>query len=252
MQAFGESSDSSGGHKCELLIAAGERCGRRFRSSAALGAHVQRSAEGGEHGYGIPVHQAVVSNELLWCRGRFSSVRRARGCQVVGGLSGLGGQGFAGAQPSALQRGQGGGHARNDAHPRPGLWVVGVVRGLSGIGGRMLVGVSSWGSPAGPRHRRLGIPLGREGTSDDGPLRWLDLVIHHPPHIAMGMPELRRASGQEPAPAKFRIRSFLGRQHCDPGELRSFVRSHLARWACARLGHAVVRRALAYELMILA
>lgn len=100
-----------------------------------------------------------------------------------------------------------------------------------------------------------GIPFGCEGSSDEGPLRWLDLVIHtprHPPHVATGMPELSWASGVAPAPTKFRIRPFSGRQHCERGEMRSFVRSKLARWACARIGHGVVERAVAYECMVLA
>lgn len=65
------------------------------------------------------------------------------------------------------------------------------------------------------------------------------------------MPELEWVTGRAPQPTKFRIRPYLGAQHVDPREVRSHVRARLSRWRQLRLSERELRRALAYEVLVM-
>lgn len=95
-----------------------------------------------------------------------------------------------------------------------------------------------------------GIPFSCEGTTEGGPVKWLDILVHGcrtPPHVSVCMPELGWVRGELPRPTKFRIKPYLGAAHADGAELKSHVRGRLSRWGQLRLARREVLRALAYE-----
>ena len=105
------------------------------------------------------------------------------------------------------------------------------------------------------REEHRGIPFEVEERSSEGPLRWLDLVVHAsrvPPHVAMGMTEREYVLHGAAAPGRFRIMPYLGAEHMDKAKLRSYVRGQLSRWQQVRLSYQEVLRSLCYSVLLLA
>lgn len=94
------------------------------------------------------------------------------------------------------------------------------------------------------------VPFSVECKSTDGPLKWLDVFVYAarwPPHVAMSRPELEWLCLRSAVPSKYRIAPWLGPQHQGDDALRPGP-----PWVQARLSHAEVLRAVAYDFLLLA
>lgn len=103
------------------------------------------------------------------------------------------------------------------------------------------------------REQHPGFPFDTECRGNEGPMRWLDLLVRcgrWPPHLSMNLGERLWLTGQEQALSKYRIARVLGERHLDRHALRSFVRSRLSRWTQVQLASQEVPRALAHSMLV--